>query len=355
MNVSNIFQAAVILQTSASSQSALEAPIRKATEARADLYFILLLISSGLVAVGILFEWPEVKHAFLEWRRSKPSLERNRIPLWGLIGFVLVAIGVGAEGVFEGLVGIKDTKLRDLDKTAIADTELRASKLEQSNLTLQVQVDSFQGQIADANARAKASEAKVAAAEAEAKQAEARVAAAEAESKDAAAKVATADARIAEADRAAAEANAKAEEERLARVRLEDRMGGWRLSIEAQSNIDGKLKPFAGTPFDFAVNPNEAVFMETLDSMLTSPNVAWIRQPPKQDNALMAILINGKASIIFASGIILEIDEDRWSTRGEAFVALGNALQAEGIVVTAHKVPAGSWGDRIHIIVGKRE
>jgi hypothetical protein len=79
---------------------------------------------------------------------------------------------------------------------------------------------------------------------------------------------AEANARISEADAKAAAANEKAEAEKLARVRIEERLGGWRLGPEAQARITEKLKPFAGTPFDLSVNPMEERFMETLDSIL---------------------------------------------------------------------------------------
>jgi hypothetical protein len=137
--------------------------------------------------------------------------------------------------------------------------------------------------------------------------------------------------------------------------RLNEAMGGWKLDENAQSRIAAKLKPFSGTPFDLAANTSEAKFMETLHSLLTSAPVGWAWQSPKPTNPLGEVLIDGKASVLLVSGFTLEIDQDRAQSLGPAFVALGNALQAEGIPIAGHFVTAGSWGNRIHIIIGKRE
>ncbi len=71
----------------------------------------------------------------------------------------------------------------------------------------------------------------------------------------------------------------------------------------------------------------------------------------------MAILIDGKASIILSSGIVLEVDQDQLDSLKPALTALGTALHEElGLQnVTLHLVPPGSWGKRIHIIIGKRQ
>ena len=144
MNANSIFQSAFILQT---SSSALESPARKALENAANSDFFWLLISTGFVAVGIAFEYPEVKHEFAEWVRSRKKswivdpgpTNRNRIPLWSLIGFLIVTAGVAGEGIYEGLLGINDTKIRRMDEASLAGDELQIAKLQKDNLTLQKQ------------------------------------------------------------------------------------------------------------------------------------------------------------------------------------------------------------------------
>jgi hypothetical protein len=118
------------------------------------------------------------------------------------------------------------------------------------------------------------------------------------------------------------------------------------------------VKAFPGTPFDLAVNPAEAPFMDELDALLTSPSVGWVRLPPKkQDGTLMTLLIEGKATIVLSSGIVLEVDQDQLDSLKPALTGLGTALHEElGIdKVTLDVNPPGSWGRRIHIIIGKRE
>src|SRR5438132_5226744 len=65
--------------------------------------------------------------------------------------------------------------------------------------------------------------------------------------------IADADARAAEANALAAEANEKMEQQRLARVKLEQRMAPRTLTMSARDRILGKIKKFSGTKFDIAV------------------------------------------------------------------------------------------------------
>jgi hypothetical protein len=125
----------------------VESPARKALENNSQSDFFWLLISTAFVAVGIALEYPEVKHEFIEWLRSRKKpwvvepvpTSRNRVPLWSLIGFLVVTAGVAGEGVYEGLLGINDTKIRTLDESSLAADELQIAQLQKENLTLQKQ------------------------------------------------------------------------------------------------------------------------------------------------------------------------------------------------------------------------
>lgn len=144
MNTSSLCQLALILKASA---SAVESPARKAVENNAESDFFWLLISTAFVAVGIAFEYPEVKHEFIEWLRSrkKPWIidptprSRSRVPLWSLIGFLIVTAGVAGEGIYEGLLGMNDTKIRTMDESSLAADELQIAQLQGQNLKLQKQ------------------------------------------------------------------------------------------------------------------------------------------------------------------------------------------------------------------------
>jgi hypothetical protein len=155
------------------------------------------------------------------------------------------------------------------------------------------------------------------------------------------------------AEQHAAEANRTAEQERLARIKIEERLSGWRLDTQAQARILEKLKPYSGTPFDFAANPAEYKFMDTVDEILRSAR--WSRQTPKADNPLINLLLEGKASINFSSGITIEFAQERLKDFGPAAEVLVKALIAEGIPAKGHVVTQGSEPNAIHIVIGKRE
>lgn len=122
--------------------------------------------------------------------------------------------------------------------------------------SLEAQIAAANGRAAEANARAKS--------------AEAQVASANAASRDAVAKFADANARIAEANVKAAEANKKAEQERLARIKIEERMTPRGLQAEQEDRIVAKLTAFKGHQADFAVTDQtseQVLFMRELEQL----------------------------------------------------------------------------------------
>jgi hypothetical protein len=130
------------------------------------------LISTAFVAIGIAFEYPEVKHEFTEWLRSRKKpwvvdpvpTSRNRVPLWSLLGFLIVTAGVAGEGVYEGLLGINDTKIRKMDEPSLTVDELQIAKLQNENLILQK--EATDASLSAQNAASGANEVKVALGEA---------------------------------------------------------------------------------------------------------------------------------------------------------------------------------------------
>lgn len=160
------------------------------------------------------------------------------------------------------------------------------------------------------------------------------------------------DEKIAEANLRAASAEDKAEEERLARVRIEEKLAGWRLEAAAQQRIVNHLKPYKGTPFDLGVNPNERVFMETVDSILISSG--WDRHMPKPDNPLVSILMDGKARVNYVSGISVEVSQSSMRTFGPAMEALVAALNKEGIPAKGYGSLSEPDASAIHILIGSK-
>lgn len=157
------------------------------------------------------------------------------------------------------------------------------------------------------------------------------------------------DKEIADAKARTAEANRLAAEEQLARVKIEEKLAGWRLDPKAQERLIEKLKPYAVTPFDLAVNPVEYRFMETLDGILIA--AGWVRQQPKAD---FSVLLDGKASINYSSGVTIEFAQESLNSFRTAAETLVRGLAAEGIPAKGNVIQGGD-PNAIHVVVGKRE
>lgn len=279
--------------------SALER-VSNASGAKLSSFESMLLWSSVVLGVGVLIEsWPEAIEFWHEWRWPMASFPRKTF--WKLVGATLVAAGVIGEFWYTGQISSEETTLRTTSgqievelRKETADANERARNLE--NSTTQLNIELTRQELATA-----------------------------------------------EAAKEAALANAK--------------LGGWQLNDEAKRRFAKQVEGFKGTPFDLAVNPIEAPFMEQLDALLTSSSVGWVRLPPKPNGTLMAILVDGKATIVLTSGIMLEVDSDQAESLKPALIGLGTALHEELHIdhVQLHLVPPGSWGKRIHIIIGRRQ
>lgn len=345
-SVSQITTMSVAFPSSSASLSidSLDNRIRDELLRSSHTFFLWVLISAFVVAIGVLLEGPELLQElwpklfrWFTWN-SQERLHRfeRKLKKVGLVGWLLVGIGVAGEGVFEVLQSRAESQLQTFNDVLLKDARLTATTARKSagdaaNAAhfAQVKADG-----ADSLARATRLEADFF---------EMRI-------KSANDKAADAESHLAEAMRLASEAEKEA-------IRLHDIVGGWRLDDAAKARFTKDVKAFPGTPFDLAVNPAEASFMEELDALLTAPSAGWVRLPPKPDKTGMAILIDGKASIILSSGIVLEVDRDQVASLKPALTALITGLREElGLkTVTLHMVPSGSWGKRIHIIIGKRE
>lgn len=221
--------------------------------------------------------------------------EEKRDAIEGVASWVLVfglaislAALIGTNGYFKG---------------TIASLNLQAQQAEERAAKDEKEAASFQSQIADSNARVK--------------EAEAKVTTAEAESREASAKVAKADARIAEAQQKAAEANRAAESERLARVRMEQRLAWRNLTTEQAKSIAGKLLPFEGQLFDFVTYPDngECINFENLLYRVVSRG-GWVLDPNRKWQVQMTLKV----------GIVVEVSEAAGKSVNEAALALVSAL-----------------------------
>src|ERR1035437_2026192 len=91
-----------------------------------DLYFSCLLWSSGLVAVGVILEGPEVIHEARGVFGRVKTEPRPWITLIALIGWIFVALGVVGEGISEALVSRADGNIQAFNDRRLADTTQEA-------------------------------------------------------------------------------------------------------------------------------------------------------------------------------------------------------------------------------------
>jgi hypothetical protein len=298
----------------------LDELIRADLQNTRDSYFWWLIASSAVVALGVILEGPEVIHETIGLFHRGSESERLT-PAWinvlALFGWILIAVGVAGEGIAEAFVSKADGVLQTFNDILLTDARKEA-----------------------AFAIERAASAYERAAKAEENLGNAKTAAAKAEQH-------------------AAEANRIAESERLARIRIEERLAGWKLSPEAQARLIKKLKPYPDTPFDFSVNPAETRFMETLDAVLSSSG--WKREEPKATNSKpgtmeIPLLINRKAGMNSRLGDIeIVVPMELRKQFGAAANALATGLIAEGIRATW-----GTWlretdPSTIHIAIGAKE
>jgi|GEM_PF-5096892 len=107
---------------------------RKAMSDSRDRDFWRLLISTAMVSVGVLMEGPELVIEIIELARRKsrerknllvPSLYRKEprkhewLKILGTIGWLLILVGVGGEGIYEGLIGPKDSAIKVFDDALV--------------------------------------------------------------------------------------------------------------------------------------------------------------------------------------------------------------------------------------------
>jgi hypothetical protein len=331
--------------------------IRAGFEAYRSSCFNWLLAATGLVVVGLVFEGPELWHDITtivrQWRFKRSfhfSLPESHAPNWAklaaFVGWLFIVVGVAGEYVADSFVSKADGYVQTFDEILLTQAQRgavvakerataayeRASENERETANTLKQVEQERADAAKSLAAAET---------------------ARKEAKGFSLRIAQANERAATAERDAAQANRIAEQERLARIRIEDTLSGWKLDGTAQAHILEKITSFPGTPFDLAVNPSEYGFMEIMDGILGSAK--WARQTPKADNPLFMLLIDGKASMWLGSGVHIEFTLAKYKEFGAPADALLKALQAEGIPAEEHAVKEGAEPNAIHIVIGKRE
>jgi hypothetical protein len=126
---------------------ALDAWIRADLEQIRYEYFVCLLICTGAVFVGLVCEVGEIWHDVVSFFRrdriaqeyaAAPALIRkerqpsHRVKMWAAIGWLLIVIGVGGEGVFDGLVSWADSTLQTFNTILLTATQKEAGSAAES-------------------------------------------------------------------------------------------------------------------------------------------------------------------------------------------------------------------------------
>jgi flagellar biosynthesis GTPase FlhF len=301
-------------------------------------------VSTVAVAVGILGEY--VAHFVFE-----KEARRNRLEMGISIFFgVLVLGGVVGEYVF----GKKLSQLSEQIQQ-VADKQVAQANLDAAQARRDAEVVKHQS--ADTNERAANAEQQAAQENARAAKA---LQAAEVARKNAEAfqlEIAQANERAARAEKDASQANQQAEQERLARVKIEQQLAPRVLTQKQQEKIQAKLRGFVGTPYELAVDPvPEAIGLLTaVDNILRSSG--WFnKESEKKDFRFNFTLPNGsKVEQVYFSGFEIQAANNMLPKYRKAVETAVAAFQEEGMDVKMTFLPANDPSpNAIHIAIGTK-
>ena len=237
--------------------------------------------------------------------------------------------------------------------------ELVAYPFGQRNDTLAEQANAQQQQsIAILQAEAGDAKARIADAEARATTAEAQVATAKAASDAASAKAESFRLDIARANERAADATQTAEADRLARIKMEQQLKARSLTEEQQRRFVASIKPFAGTPYELAVNPTPEPLhlVDQIDSVLHS--AGWIPNDNASTNfrVIVNLSLGTKAEQVLSTGVSIQLTKALYDKYRQAADALIEALEMAGIPVSKGYLPdTDASPNNIHIVVGSQD
>ncbi len=248
---------------------------------------------------------------------------------WSAFFTLLVVIGVGGELIVHLVQSRANKKLIAIQHSEAFAQETEIAKLRNESASTQLDI---------AKANQGAAEALKQAARAEENLGNAR--------KDAAL-----------ANERAAEANKIAEGERLARLKIEQRLAPRKLNDDQQKRIEAKVKPFANTAYELAVNPvPEAVdLLSTIDTVLRAAGWAT-NESAKKDFRFVFTLKNGsKVEQVVTSGISIQGTKTFLQKNGPAAEALVLALRAEGLETNATILPDDDPSpETLHVVIGSK-
>lgn len=110
-----------------------------------DSYFFWLLISSGVVALGVVLEGPEIVHETVGVIRRVSRSER-KTPSWitwvALVGWLFVVLGVAGEGIAEALVSKADGLIQTFNDIVLTDAQHEIARAEERAGDAQISAES---------------------------------------------------------------------------------------------------------------------------------------------------------------------------------------------------------------------
>jgi hypothetical protein len=134
--------------------------IRSALEAFRNACFSWLLVSTGVVVVGLLFELPEIWHESINAIRElmhscKPE---RHIPAWMKLvvslGWLLIVVGVAGEFVADTFVSKADGAVQTFNNILLTEARKETAFAIERAAKAEATASGFQSQIAESNAKA---------------------------------------------------------------------------------------------------------------------------------------------------------------------------------------------------------
>jgi len=242
-----------------------------------DMWFHWLLVSTGIVAVGLALEgpelWHEIRHIRLDRRDRRMFFVHTshevppRWKVFAFCGWILIVIGVMGEGIFEGMVSRADSQVQTFDNILLEAAQKAAGAAAKSAKIAHEEADAVKGIADEARADAKDALAKAQAAQRELAHAETDAARAQAVSSNALNKSTEAESHLRDAMQLASEAQAE-----LKRVTLPRQL------LTQSSQVVTPLKAFKDQEYVFsavAADGEALRFLVQIDALLKA--AGWKR------------------------------------------------------------------------------
>jgi hypothetical protein len=370
---------------------ALDTAIRTDLENVRLWHFVGLLVCTGAVFIGLICEVGEISHDVIgffrerqiEWEYDATPvlLRKNREPshkikMWAAVGWLLIVLGVGGEGVFDGFISWADSTLQTFNTIVLRATQKEAGSAAESAKIAHEEAGAVKdlanearADAKDALVRARSAQRSLAKAEQDAGKAQTAASNALATATDASNRATNAETLLGKAEAEANNAGSAASnalilaqnahreadsfESELERLKkqAEDRV----LNEYQQEQIRLKILPFLFTPYELeSADTDEAEnLLFEIDSALTS--AGWIYKPSESKVFRFAGNMPDGRTFDFAHGGrgveigLTKALQQRFKIAADELV---KALNSEGITAKVVTLPDNDPSpNNVHIMV----